>query len=214
VSRHRPTFGECFAFPLSSPEARRDLLAGGTFLFAPFVGWILNLGHRLEVIGRVCREDPPYFRGFNKPPKRVFSRGLHAFGAIALYLSPSAVAATASYATSRSGSGASIPLALVAAVLFAAAVYVLPGGMTYNAAYDDMSYLYRPDKAFQRAVAGGSDYLHAWLIALAAIALSTLGLLALGVGFFYTSVWAWTVIGYAFSRALVVHGGPLPPAAR
>jgi hypothetical protein len=204
VNRRLPTFGECFAFPLSSREARRDLFAGGTFLFAPFVGWILNLGHRLEVIGRLCRDDPPYFRGFDRPPLRVFSRGLQAFFAIALYLSPSTAAAAASFAASQSGGGAALPLAILAGALFAAAVYVLPGGMTYNAAYDDMSYLYRPDKAFRRAVAGGSAYRRAWLIGLAAIALSPLGLLAFGVGFFYTSVWAWTVIGYAFSRALIL----------
>ena len=31
-----------------------------------------------------------------------------------------------------------------------------------------------------------------------------LGLLGLGIGFFYTSVWAWNVVGYAFSRSLMV----------
>ena len=74
--------------------------------------------------------------------------------------------------------------------------------MTYNAAFHDISYLYRPDRAFARAWEGGKDYLWAWIIALSAILISFLGLLALGIGFLYTSVWAWMVVGYAFSRAL------------
>jgi hypothetical protein len=207
VCRPLPTFRECYAFPLSSPEARRDLLVGGTLLVAPFVGRILNLGHRLEVVGRVCRSDPPYFRGFGGPSTRVFIRGLHAFGAIAAYLSPAvlaAIAAIAALASHRIGSAVTVPLSVLAAVLFSVAVYVLPGGMTYNAAFDDMTYLYRPDKALQRAVAGGAAYRRAWLIAASAIALSPLGLLAFGVGFFYSSVWAWSVVGYAFTRALIV----------
>lgn len=82
--------------------------------------------------------------------------------------------------------------------------FSLPGGMTYNAAFDDISYLYRPDRAFRRAVAGGGAYLRAWLIGASAILLSTLGIAACGIGFFYTSVWAWSVVGYAFSRSLVL----------
>jgi len=91
-------------------------------------------------------------------------------------------------------------------LFFVLAIYILPGGMTYNAAFNDISYLYRPDRALVRAFEGGTAYLHAWLISPTAIALSFLGLLALGIGFFYTSVWAWMVAGYAFSRALSLSG--------
>lgn len=72
------------------------------------------------------------------------------------------------------------------------------------------SYLYRPDKALRRALDGGTAYLRAWAMALAAISLTPLGALALGVGFFYSSVWAWSVVGYAFSGALVFQAGQLP----
>ena len=68
--------------------------------------------------------------------------------------------------------------------------------------------LYRPDKAWVIAKAGGSRYLKAWLIGLTAIMLSFAGLLVLGVGFLFSSVWAWSVVGYAFSRALL--GEALP----
>ncbi len=41
------------------------------------------------------------------------------------------------------------------------------------------------------------------LIALLAIVLSLTGLLLAGVGFLFSSVWAWSVVGYAFSQALL-----------
>ena len=90
---------------------------------------------------------------------------------------------------------ASISIAcwIASALFFLWGVYSLPGGMTYNAAYDDITYLYRPDKAFRRALAGGAAYGWAWLITICAMSLSFLGLLGLGIGFFYTSVWAWSV---------------------
>jgi hypothetical protein len=200
---------ECFRFPLADEAARRDLLVGGTWLLTLPVGWILNLGHRLDVVARVFHDDPPFFRGF-RPWSRTFRRGLRAFAAIALYLSPSVVLSVVAALAWRSGqTGISLGLAPVAAVLFLLAIYALPGGMTYNAAFDDLSYLYRPDRAFRRALEGGTGYLRAWAIALLAMALSMLGLLGLGIGFFYTSVWAWTVVGHAFSRALVMAGaGP------
>jgi hypothetical protein len=159
------------------------------------------------VIGRVHRGEQPYFRGF-APWGTVFRRGLHAFVAIATYLSPAAAfAAGAWFASSNGATSSATVLALSGGALFVLGVYVLPGGMTYNAAFGDMSYLYRPDKALRRALSGGRRYLWAWLIALSAVTLSLVGLLVLGVGFFYTSVWAWGVTGYAFSKALVLVGG-------
>ena len=189
-----PRFRESFAFPLSSPEARRDVLIGGNLLFLLPVGWVLNLGHRLDVVYRIYHDESPYFRGFS-PWWRCFIRGLKAFAAICIYLSTGLILATLAY-------GGNPVLWWPAGIFLVLAVYILPGGMTYNAAFDDISYLYRPDKAFRRAIEGGTAYLYAWWIALVAIALSFLGLLALGVGFFYSSVWAWMVVGHAFSRAL------------
>jgi hypothetical protein len=191
-----PRLRESFAFPLSTPQARRDILVGGTLLLGGVVGWVFNLGHRLEVVRRLYHDDPPYFRGFS-PWGATFVRGLTAACAIFLYLSPAAALAVVAVAAHA------LALLAPAAVAFVLAIYSLPGGMTYNAAFGDISYLYRPDKAFRRAVAGGAAYLHAWLIAAAAIAASLLGLLALGVGFLYASVWAWSVVGHAFSMALV-----------
>jgi hypothetical protein len=189
-----PSWRTSFAFPLSTPEARRDLVVGGTLLFLLPVGWILNLGHRLDVVHRIYHQKHPIFRGFS-PWLGCFTRGLKAVTAIVIYLSASIVLAIAAYRI--------MPwLWWPAGVAFVLGVYILPGGMTYNAAFDDIRYLYRPDKALARAIDGGRGYLHAWLIALVAISLSMLGLLFMGVGVFYTSIWAWMVVGHAFSVSL------------
>ena len=192
---------EAFRFPLASQEARKDLLIGGTILWLlPVVGWILNLGHRLEVVYHIFHAAPPYYRGF-RPWTHCFGRGLKAFCAICSYLSPALITALIAHRTSSW-------LYILAAALFCLAIFTLPGGMTYNAAYNDISYLYRPDKAWRRALEGGRAYLHAWGIALMAVCLSFVGLLGLGLGFFYTSVWAWMVVGYVFSRALSLQNTP------
>ncbi len=198
-----PRLAESFRFPLATPAARRDILVGGLWLLTLLPGWILNLGHRLAVVERLHRAEIPYFRGFD-PLGATFVRGLRAFAAIATYLSPGALSGVLGWQLDE-------PAALWSGVaLLALAVYVLPGGMTYNAAFNDLAYLYRPDMALRRALRGGSAYLRAWGIALAAISVSLLGLLGLGVGFLFTSVWAWSVVGHAFATALVLSD----PAAR
>ncbi len=229
VRRTLPSFADSFAFPLSTPQARRDVLTGGTLLFLTLPGWILNLGHRLDVVHRVYHDEPPCFRGF-APWGATFIRGLTAACAIALYLTPAALLTGAALAAAPPGHGVAAFIASPAAwrpaglgtcallglalVAFALAVFSLPGGMTYNAALRDISYLYRPDRAFRRAVAGGRAYLRAWAIGGSAIALSPLGLAALGVGFFYTSVWAWSVVGYVFSKSLVFADPQAPAGTR
>ena len=164
-------------------------------MLCPPVGWLLNMGHRLDVVYRIYHDQPPYYRGFT-PWSHTFLRGLKAAAAILTYLSPALVCGLIGALRSDPG------WLTVSGLFFVLAIYILPGGMTYNAAFNDISYLYRPDRAFLRAIEGGTDYLHAWLISLAAIALSFLGIVGLGIGFLYTSVWAWMVVGYAFSRSL------------
>ena len=190
-----PTFQESFRFPLSTLQARRDLIVGGTLLILLPIGWILNMGHRLDVVYRIYHDEPPYYQGFT-PYRKTFLRGLKATLAIIIYLSPSAICAFLAKSYDF------MPLWGATGFLFLLAIYVLPGGMTYNAAFHDIRYLYRPDRALLRAIEGGRNYMWAWVIALSAISLSFLGLLIIGIGFFYTSVWAWMVVGYAFSRAL------------
>ena len=217
--RDKLSFMHCFSFPLSSPQARKDWLWGSLLLYTLFIGWIFNLGHRLDVVHRIFHHQPPYYRGF-RPLIQTFLRGLQACLAITLYLSPALIMGGLSYGC--------YPHQVVylfgsfSILLFLLAIFTLPGGMTYNAAYRDISYLYRPDKAFKRSMQAGQPYLKAWLIALSAITLSfsVIGLYLLCFGwpnlaedwpilipflfpFFMASVWAWNVVGYAFSQAIV-----------
>lgn len=195
-------FKECFLFPFSSRQARRDTFEGAIWLVILPVGWVMNLGHRLDVVKRLFHDESPFFQGF-RPFSHTFLRGLRATMAIAVYLTPSLFLAglVHSFQTPRY---CCLILTAFSVIAFLLGIFSLPGGMTYNAAFDDISYLYRPDKAFRRAVRGGQLYLKAWCIGLTAIILSLLGLLVFGVGFLYSSVWAWQVVGFAFSKALVI----------
>ena len=74
--------------------------------------------------------------------------------------------------------------------------------MTVYAVEDDPSILRKPVTAFLRVIAHRKTYFLAWWISCLSIFLSFLGLLGFGVGFFFTSVWAWDVAGYSFTLAL------------
>src|SRR5262245_35575671 len=81
---------DAFRFPIDTPEARRDVLIGGTLiLFLWPVGWVLNLGNRLNVVARLHAGRSPYFTGF-RPWKSALVRGCISASAIATYLSPAA----------------------------------------------------------------------------------------------------------------------------
>src|SRR3989442_1633130 len=64
----------------------------------------------------------------------------------------------------------------------------------------DPAEIYDPLRALRRCIQGGRAYWHAWLIALCALVVSFSGLLALGAGFLFTSVWFWQVAGFSFAR--------------
>src|SRR4051812_11522462 len=98
------TFADCFSFPLRSVEGRRDVLVGALWLLTTLPGWVLNLGHRLEVVHRLYRDEQPPFRGFG-PVLFTLQRGLTAWFAIALYLSPAALLATAAWLLWPGGAG-------------------------------------------------------------------------------------------------------------
>ncbi|HJQ11052.1 MAG TPA: hypothetical protein VJ840_08475 [Gemmatimonadaceae bacterium] len=198
------TWRDAFRFPIATPEGRHDVLVGGlAVIFLLPIGWILNLGARLDVVHRLFNSDQPYFRGF-KPWRWTFRRGCVSATTIFCYLSPAILSGTSAWYTYHIGSspwviGAWIAIAFAAFVL---GVFTLPGCMTVYACEKDPSVLWHPARAFRRAREAGEIYLRAWLISLAAVSLSTLGLLGLGIGFVFTSVWSWEVVGYAFTVAM------------
>src|SRR5581483_6768087 len=99
----RLTVRDAFLFPVATKEARRDLLIGGLLLATLPIGWILNLGNRLNVVSRLSAGDRPFFRGF-RPWGNTFRRGCVSFATIASYLAPAVVLAIASAWLFRIGS--------------------------------------------------------------------------------------------------------------
>ncbi len=198
------TWKAAFLFPVETPESRQDVFLGGVLLIflLPF-GWILNLGNRLEVVRRLYCGNHPYFRGF-RPLGYTFRRGCISAAAIAAYLAPSFVLLAAAGLKWIPGSASlgTAALALLGAAAFVLAVFTLPGCMTVFAVEGDARVLRQPHIAFQRAWTHRRMYGKAWAMALVSIVLSFLGLAGLLIGFFFTSVWAWEVVGYAFTVAM------------
>ena len=182
-----------FAFPLQSARARREVLIGAALLLIPFVGWLLNMGHRVMMVHRMLHGEPawPSWRNFGE----LLRHGLVTFGGMVFYYAPGAALVLLARA-------ADLPaLAVVGGALMAAATLAIPGYMTHYCLAFDPAEIYNPARALRRALEDGPAYWRAWAIALTALALSFLGLLALGVGFLVTSVWFWQVAGFSFARA-------------
>jgi hypothetical protein len=194
---------DAFRFPIATKEARKDVLIGGCLIiFLLLIGWILNLGNRLNVVSRFSADDRPYFRGF-KPWGYTFKRGCFSFLAISSYLAPAAILGLAAFLCRQNDIPAGHYLfAGLSAFAFCLAVFTLPGCMTVYAVEGNPAVLRKPVGAFSRAWHHRDAYLFAWWIALLSIVLSLLGILAAGIGFFFTSVWAWDVVGYAFTVAM------------
>jgi hypothetical protein len=181
-----------FAFPLQSRDSRREVLIGAALLLIPFVGWLLNMGHRIMFVHRMLHGQPawPAWRGW----PQLLKHGMITFGGMLYYYVPGLLLAGFGY---RAGSTAAIAAGLV---LLALATIAIPGYMTHYCREFDVAEIYNPARALSRALQGGAAYWHAWAIALAALALSFAGLLAFGVGFLVTSVWFWQVAGFSFAR--------------
>lgn len=204
--QHLPTelrLADAFRFPVATREARKDLLIGGILLLTLWiVGWILNLGNRLNVVSRLGADDRPYFRAF-RPWGYTFRRGCISFAAISSYLSPAILLGLFAFSARSTGWAAGHYVsAALSGLAFCLGVFTLPGCMTVYAVEGDSRVLRHPVGAFLRAWRHRRMYLFAWWIAVLSVVISFAGLLFLGVGFLFTSVWAWDVVGYAFTVAM------------
>jgi hypothetical protein len=186
------TLRTSFAFPLQTPQARREVLIGAALLLLPVVGWLLNMGHRVVMVHRMMRGEPawPAWRD----SWQLLRHGLVTFGGMVYYYLPGAALA---YLGWRSGAGW---MTAAGGVLLALATLAIPGYMSHYCRAFDVAEIYDPVRALSRAIEGGGAYWRAWGIALCALALSFVGLLGLGIGFLVTSVWFWQVAGFSFAR--------------
>jgi len=179
-----------FAFPLQTREARKEVLTGAALLLLPGLGWLLNMGHRIQMVHNMQagRSPWPAWRDY----ARLLKYGTVTFLGMGEYYLPAIVVGLVAMRRD------STALLVVAALLGAGATVAIPGYMSHYCRRFDAREVFHPARALRRVRQGGRAYWQAWGITLAALAVSFVGLLGLGVGFLVTSVWFWQVAGYSF----------------
>ena len=180
-----------FFYPLQSEVARREVYWGAVLLCIPVVGWLLNMGHRIAMTNRM-QHGLPAWPAWNDY-RFLLYHGLVTFLGMVEYHVPAALCGFAAW---RMGSW---PLTVVAVALWVLATIAVPGYMTHYCYSLEAREVFNPFRALRRVFEGGRAYWHAWLIAVAALCCSFVGLLVLGVGFLVTSVWFWQVAGFSFA---------------
>ncbi len=184
--------GTAFRFPLQHQLARRELLWGAFLLLVlPGIGWLLNMGHRIQMVHNMQHERAcwPAWVGY----RHLLKLGTVTFLGMVEYHLPATFIGLLAW---RLGIGWLWP---IAAALGIAATVAVPGYMSHYCVEFDASEVFNPFMALRRVSQGGGGYWHAWAIALVALTASFAGLLALGVGFLVTSVWFWQVAGFSFA---------------
>ena len=189
------TLSNAFRFPLQTNGSRRDLLIGGLVLFIPFVGWLLNMGHRIVVTHKLLHSDDEPWPAWEQPLE-LLKHGLITFAGMVLYHIPAAlVAVFAQQLDSNS-------LYALAAVLWMLGTCVVPGYMTaYCVSYDAREVFNMP-RSIKRVLNARASYWKAWAITLCAMLCSFIGLLGFGFLFFWTSVWFWQAAAFCFANTM------------
>lgn len=186
------TLANALRFAQQSPAARREVLIGALWLLVPGVGWLLNMGHRIRLVHRLQRGEPPWpaWHDYGE----LLRLGSWTFLGMLWYGWPGLALLTLGL-TQRA------PMALgLGVVLGLAAVAAIPGYMSHYCVAFDRREIFDPRRALRRVHQSGWAYGRAWAIALAALALSFVGLLGLGVGFLWTSVWFWQTAAFGFAH--------------
>lgn len=173
-----------FRFPLQSELARQEILWGAFLLITlNFVGWLLNMGHRIQMVHNMHHGKPAWPAWVDY--RSLLRHGVITFLGMVYYYTPGALAIYFGY----------LGLGVTSLVL---ATLAIPGYMTHYCKRFDIREIFNPFLALSRAFQGGIAYWQAWGIALQALAISFLGL-PLGLGFFASSVWFWQVAGFSFA---------------
>ncbi len=186
------TLRNSFRFPLQHSLARRELLWGAALLILlPGVGWLLNMGHRIQMVHQM-QQGEPCWPAWKQYPQ-LLKHGGWTFLGMLLYYGPGVALLVVGLQWHLTG------LVLLAIALIGVATVAIPGYMSHYCVAFDASEIYNPFKALRRVQEGGHNYWRAWGIVLCALALSFSGLLVFGVGFLVTSVWFWQVAGFSFA---------------
>lgn len=189
------TFANAFRFPIQSKGSRKDLIIGGLILFIPFVGWLLNMGHRIVVTHRLLHgvKDPwPAWQD----PFTLFKHGMITFAGMVVYHLPASVVFAFAIAYE------STPLFILAGVLWILGTCVIPGYMTAYCVNFEAREVFNMKRSIIRVARARNTYWRAWLITLCAMTFSFAGLIGFGVLFFWTSVWFWQVAAFCFANTM------------
>lgn len=180
-----------FRYPVQNALARKEVLIGALLLLVPIVGWLLNMGHRIEMVHNMQHGRCPWPAWRNFP--RLLKSGVVTFLGMVYYYLPGAIAGFLAWYLDQSW------LYFVAAPLAVAATIAIPGYMTHYCYAFDAAEIFNPVRALGRTIEGGRAYWKAWAIVVPSLVLSFVGLAAFGLGFLVTSVWFWQVAGFSFA---------------
>ena len=142
-----------FRFPLQSAVARREVAIGALWLLVPFVGWILNMGHRIAMTHRMQHALPawPAWTDY----RSLLKHGIITFLGMVEYHLPSLICEMAALHFQ------STSLHALAAVLWIAATLAVPGYMSHYCFTLDPREVFNPLRAMRRVAEGGTAYWHA-----------------------------------------------------
>ena len=184
------TLKNALLFPLQNALARKELLFGALFFIIPPIGWIINMGYRMNLV-HSHHHDQPMWPSWKDWPL-IIKNGLVGALAFFVYMGGGVLIATLSYYYDFTAG------VIIGAVLAAIGTFLIPGFMTFYCINFDIREVFDLSKALKRIRIGFKKYLKAWGIVLISASISTLGLLFFGVGFFVTTVWNWQVAAFCF----------------
>jgi len=187
------TLKNSFLFPVQSKTGRKEILIGGLLSIIPLIGWILNMGHRIQFVHQMIHGKEAFPAWKNYP--HLLLNGLFTFLGMLYYNIPTFI-----FLFLYFHSHAIIFLAF-SVLFFLIAIIAIPGYMTYFCINFNPKEIFNPFIALRRCIQMRNYYWKAWLIAICALLLSFLGLIGLGIGFLFTSVWFWQVAGFSFASA-------------
>jgi hypothetical protein len=185
------SIGASLRFPLQSPRSRREVWLGAAWLLVPVVGWLMNMGHRIRMVHNLQHGRPAWPAW--QDPLDLLKHGAITFAGMACYGAPGVLLVAAGLYWQLSWATA------LGALLWVGAVIAIPGYMSHYCRELDPREIFDPFRALSRVKQGGVAYWRAWGVVLVAMALSSIGLLAFGVGFLVTSVWFWQAAGFSFA---------------
>jgi hypothetical protein len=186
------SFKTSFRFPLQSKLSKKEVAIGALWImFLPPIGWILNMGHRIMMVHNMQNGGSAWPAWTNYG--QLFKHGFLTFLGMVEYHAPSVICG---YFAWRNDSMA---MHILSICLWIPATVAVPGYMSHYCKKLDPREIFDPMRAMRRVIEGGAAYWKAWGIALSAMLLSFLGLLGLGIGFYFTSVWFWQVAGFSFA---------------